>query len=332
MNWKRLLIGLALSCAIILGSGTADAAKTAQGHPATLLATGLGEAIGSTLGPDGALYVPQCTLGSIARVDPRTGTITTFASGLPKQLPSVGLGGATDVAFIGMTAYVLVTLVSPDVGGHDVDGIYRVDGPDTFTVVANIGAFNLQNPPTISFPYVVKTGLQFALQPYRDGFLVTDGHLNRVLQVSLDGAVSVVIAFGDVVPTGMAVWGNRVYMAEAGPVPFLPQNGKVVAFNPQSPTATEVASGASLLVGVRFGPGRRLYALSQGENSGNPAGSPALPNTGSLVEANQDGTFTVITSPLDRPTSMQFIGNTAYVVTYTGQIWKIDVSDGGDHD
>jgi hypothetical protein len=50
------------------------------------------------------------------------------------------------------------------------------------------------------------------------------------------------------------------------------------------------------------------------------------------VEANQDGTFSVITSGLDRPTSMQFIGNTAYVVTYTGQIWKIDVSDGGDHD
>jgi hypothetical protein len=50
------------------------------------------------------------------------------------------------------------------------------------------------------------------------------------------------------------------------------------------------------------------------------------------VEANQDGTFTIITTGLDRPTSLQFIGNTAYVVTYTGQIWKIDVKDGGDHD
>jgi len=304
----------------------------AQGHPATLLATGLGEALGSTIGPDGALYIPQCTLGSIARVDPRTGAITTFASGLPKQLHSVGLGGAMDVAFIGKTAYVLVSLVSPDLGGHDVDGIYRVDGPDTFTVVADIGAFNLQNPPTIPFSYVVKTGVLYALQPYRDGFLVTDAHLNRVLQVSLDGAISVVIPFDNIVPTGMAVWGNTVYMAEAGPVPFLPQDGKVVTFNPQSPTAAEVASGASWLVGAKFGPGRSLYALSQGQYGGNGPGSPALPNTGSLVEANQDGTFTVITSGLDRPTSMQFIGNTAYVVTYTGQIWKIDVSDGGDHD
>ena len=114
-----------------------------QGHHATLLATGLEEAIGSTIGPDGALYVAQGTLGRIARVDPRTGKITTFASGLPKQLSKVGLGGAMDVAFIGKTAYVLVTLVSADVGGHNLDGIYRMDGPDQFTVVADIGAFNI---------------------------------------------------------------------------------------------------------------------------------------------------------------------------------------------
>ena len=48
-----------------------------------------------------------------------------------------------DVAFIGKTAYALVTLVGPDVGGSDVVGIYRVDGPDSFTVIADIGAFSL---------------------------------------------------------------------------------------------------------------------------------------------------------------------------------------------
>jgi hypothetical protein len=132
------------------------------------------------------------------------------------------------------------------------------------------------------------------------------------------------IAFGDIVPTGLAVWGTTVYMAEAGPVPHRPQDGKVVTFQPTSPTATVVASGASLLVDVEFGSGRTLYALSQGAYSGNPPGSPALPNTGALVRANQDGTFTVIASGLDRPTSLEIIGNSAYVVTLTGQIWKID--------
>ena len=102
------------------------------------------------------------------------------------------------------------------------------------------------------------------MQPYRGGFLVTDGHHNRVLRVTLDGEITELIAFGNVVPTGLAVSGNTVYMAEAGPVPHLPENGKVVSFGPKSPTATEVASGASLLVDVEFGRGRTLYALSQG--------------------------------------------------------------------
>jgi hypothetical protein len=325
MNRKSLVIGLALSCLIILGSGKADAGKIPSGEPkAVLLAKGLEGAIGSTIGPDRALYVAEGAAGRISRVDPQTGEITTFASGLPKMIPANGVGGAIDVAFIGNTAYVLVTLVSPDVGGSDVDGIYRVDGPHSFTVVADIGEFSLHNPPTIPFEIEVPTGVQYALQTYRGGFLVTDGHLNRVLRVTHDSEISVLIAFDDIVPTGLEVSGDTVYMAEAGPVPHLPQDGKVVAFRPKSPTATEVASGASLLVDVEFGRGRCLYALSQGEGSGEPAGSPALPNTGALVKVNGDGTFTVVTDGLDRPTSLDFIGNTAYIVTLTGEIWKIE--------
>ncbi|HEX9782202.1 MAG TPA: ScyD/ScyE family protein, partial [Opitutaceae bacterium] len=278
-------------------------------------------ATGSTIGPRGALYVTEGAAGRISRVDPRTGDVTTFASGLPKSI--IGIGGAIDVAFIGKTAYALVTLVDSLVGGSDVDGIYRVDGPHSFTVVADIGEFNLNNPPTIPFPVDVPTGVQYALQTYRGGFLVTDGHLNRVLRVTLDGEVTELIAFDNIVPTGLAVSGKTVYMAEAGPVPHLPEAGKVISFKPRSPTATEVASGASLLVDVEFGRGRRLYALSQGDYSGDPAGFPALPNTGALVKVNRHGAFTVIIDGLDRPTSLEFIGNTAYVVTLTGEIWKI---------
>src|SRR6266566_5159430 len=301
----------------------ASAAPPSGGPTATPLVTGLQGAMGSTIGPDGALYVTEGAAGRISRVDPQTGEKTTFASCLPRSI--IGIGGAIDVAFIDNIAYALVTLVGSQFGTSDVVGIYRVDGPHSFTVVADIGAFNLANPPTIPFQIAVPTGLQFALQTYRGGFLVTDGHLNRVLRVTLDGEVTVLIAFDNIVPTGLEVRGNRVYMAEAGPVPHLPQDGKVVSFESGSPTATEVASGARLLVDVEFGPGNGLYALSQGifPVGGDP-GSPALPNTGALVKVNGGGTFTVITEPLDRPTSLEFIGHTAYVVNLTGEIWKID--------
>jgi hypothetical protein len=113
-------------------------------------------------------------------------------------------------------------------------------------------------------------------------------------------------------------------MTEAGPDPHLPQNGKVVSFRPKSPTATEVASGAPFLLDVEFGGGGRLYALSHGMVDPSIDPSNAVPNTGALVKVNRNGTFTVIIDNLDRPTSFEFIGNTAYVVTLTGEIWKID--------
>jgi hypothetical protein len=321
-----IVLMLAAALIAMISPSAASIRRPCEGPTATQLVSGLVEgAKGSTIGPDGALYVTEGAAGRISRVDPQTGDITTFASGLPPAIISIGgfsIGGPIDVAFIDNIAYALVTLVSPDVGGSHVDGIYRVDGPDSFTVVADIGAFNLANPPPT--PFDVPTGLQYALQTFRGGFLVSDGHLNRVLRVTLDGEITVSIQFDNIVPTGLEVRGNTIYMAEAGPVPHLPQDGKVVSYRPNSPTATEVASGAPLLVDVEFG-GGRLYALSQGIFPvGSPPATPALPNTGELVKVNGDGNFTVITDGLDRPTSLEFIGNTAYVVTLTGEIWRID--------
>jgi hypothetical protein len=320
MGFHRKLVVLTAALIAMITPFAGSAAPPSVGSSPTQLLTGLAGGSGSTVGPGGALYVAETAAGRISRVDPKTGDITTFASGLPTQI--VGIGGVMDVAFIGGTAYALVTLVSSDVGGSNIDGIYRVDGPNSFTVVADIGAFALSNPPATQFD--IPTGVQYALENFRGGFLVTDGHHNRVLRVTLDGNVTQLIQFGNIVPTGLAVSGNTVYMAEAGPVPHEPENGKVVSFGPKSSTATEVASGASLLVDVEFGRGRTLYALSQGSFGGGPPGSPAAPDTGSLVKVNGNGTFTVLADGLDRPTSLEFIGNTAYVITLTGEIWKFD--------
>jgi sugar lactone lactonase YvrE len=329
--WRSLACGMVVLMLLTLAlpAGKAASASPPSRKPkATLLVKGLEGGSGSTIGPDGALYVTENAAGRISRVDPKTGEITTFASGLPAG--SDGFGGPVDVAFIGKTAYALVTLVGPDVDGSDIVGIYRVDGPDSFTVVADIGEFSSANPPTT--PFGVPTGVQYALEPYRGGFLVTDGHHNRVLRVILDGKVTEVIAFDNIVPTGLTVSRYLVYMAEAGPVPHEPEDGKVVAFGPKASTATEVASGAPLLVDVEFGPRGRLYALSQGTfRPGAPEGSPARPNTGALVQVNRDGAFTVITDGLNQPTSLEFIGNTAYVVTLTGEIWTIDGVSGPPH-
>jgi hypothetical protein len=98
----------------------------------------------------------------------------------------------------------------------------------------------------------------------------------------------------------------------------------VVTFRAGSPTATEIAAGAPLLVDVEFGAGHALFALSQGVGSGGPPATPATPNTGSFLRVNRDGTLTVLVGGIDRPTSIKFIGGTAYVVTFGGEVWTID--------
>ena len=228
MNSKRkFLLLLSATLATSLVSVAADAPRHSDRPKAKLLVSGLASRSGSTIGPDGALYVTEAATGRVLRVNPRNGHVSTFATGLPQRI--VGTGGAMDIAFIGRRAYVIVTLVGPDVGGGDVVGLYQVDN-NGVSVVADIGAFALAHPP--STPFFVPTGVQYAMQPYRGNFLVTDGHHNRVLYVKRDGDVSEVIAFPNIVPTGLELLGSLVFVAQAGPVPHLPQNGRIVALGP----------------------------------------------------------------------------------------------------
>jgi hypothetical protein len=227
-----------------------------------------------------------------------------------------------DIELVGGRAYVLVTLVGPDSGGTDTVGVYRIDGPSSFTVIADIGAFALANPPDTDF--FVPTGVQYALEEYRGDLLVSDGHHNRVLRVTRSGDVSELIAFDNIVPTGLEVAGPIVLMSEAGPVPHEPETGKIVAFGPWRHFVWEVASGAPLLVDVELGEDYDLFGLSQGIWNGVAEGSPALPFTGALVKARLDGSFTVVAEGLNIPTSMEIVGDTAYVVSLVGEIWKID--------
>jgi sugar lactone lactonase YvrE len=281
---------------------------------------------GSTIGPDKALYVTDGPGGRVLRVDPRSGATTTYASGLPPAIRDVGIGGAIDVAFVGGTAYVLVTLVGPAFGQPEVvNGIYRIERDGSATAVADVGAWSIAHPPATDF--FVPSGVQYALQAFRGGLLVTDGHHNRVLRVSRHGDIRESAAFGNVVPTGLDVRGRTVIVGEAGPIPHLPEHGRVVRITSRS-RATEVASGASLIVDVEFGRNRDLYALSQGTSDLPPTpeneGKPASPDTGRILWIDHRRGFVPIVEALDRPTSFELIGDRALVVTLTGKVIAID--------
>ena len=132
------------------------------------------------------------------------------------------------------------------------------------------------------------------------------------------------LARGTVVPTGLAAAGPALFVGLAGPVPHPPENGKVVAITPWPRFQVEIASGAPLVVDVEFGPDHRLYALAQGKwVPPGDAGAPASPNTGSLTRVDR-GRLKPVAGPLDRPTSVAFSRGSAFVVTLTGKVMKID--------
>jgi hypothetical protein len=293
---------------------------------------------GSTIGPDGALYVTDSSDGRIQRIDPWRGTVTTFADGLPPAIPGVVGGGVADIAFLDGTAYVLVTGVSEfwtDLIGSTnppaAEGVYRLDrvgsGTTRATLVADLYTWSEDNPPA-NGEFFVPGGFTYAMEPYRKGFLVTDGHHNRVLQVQVDGDITVFHDFAEnLVPTGLERVGGTVLVGQAGPVPHVPETGRVVALRGGGRRAVLLASGAPLLVDVEIGPRHRLYGLAQGdwpyEGQEGKEGFPAAPNTGALMVADRHGQFETVVPRLDRPTTFEIIGRTAFVVTITGKVLRI---------
>ena len=85
-----------------------------------------------------------------------------------------------------------------------------------------------------------------------------------------------------------------------------------------------------MLIDVEWGPHGKLYGLSQGQWDGVGEGSRALPNTGRLVVVGRHGDLTPVVDArgqelvLDRPTSVEFLGDTAYVVSVTGDVYRVD--------
>lgn len=114
-------------------------------------------------------------------------------------------------------------------------------------------------------------------------------------------------------------------MAEAGPVPHLPRYGRIVKFRAGSDTATEVARGGRLLVDVEFGAGGRCLGTGP-LHARQSRGLAGEPNTGRLLRITGHG-FRAVAWRLNQPTSLEFIGRNAYVVTLGGEIWKIRLGD-----
>src|SRR5947199_9233316 len=85
-----IVLLLAAALVAMITPSAASGRRPCQGPTATLLVTGLDTGLesakGSTVGPDGALYVTEGAVGRISRVYPLTGARKTFANCLPDAI------------------------------------------------------------------------------------------------------------------------------------------------------------------------------------------------------------------------------------------------------
>jgi hypothetical protein len=107
------------------------------------------------------------------------------------------------------------------------------------------------------------------------------------------GSIHEFATFGNMVPTGLETAFGRVFVTQMGPIPHIPEDGKVVALR-SGREPRGVARWASMLIDVERGPHGKLYGLSQGEWDGVGEGSRARPDTGRLVVVGRHGDLTPV--------------------------------------
>jgi hypothetical protein len=210
----------------------------------------------------------------------------------------------------------------------------------TFSVFADLGTWSAAHPPADP-DWFLSQGVQYSLEVWRNGFVVADAHLGRVIRVDLWGRISELVAFESTnsVPTGLEVANGKVFLATAGPIPHLPSTSQINEVRRGGSVevvgewGADYAGDRGLIVDVEKGRHCGLYGLLQGHWNLEPIpeneGMPAAPNTGEIVAVGADGTFETVVSGLDRPTSLELVGRVGFVVTLTGTILRVDRSELG---
>ena len=319
----------------------------------TTIASGV-STTGAVIGPDGALYagvggsalagdevvtfppelaeafgIESVLVGlhsKVVRVDPETGEVTDYATGLLSVSDVAGgepLTAPADVIFVGDTLYILLTGGAPP--GVDVpwpNGVYRFEDDESWTLVADIREFAVANP--VAFPDAGPDGNPFAID-WRDGaFIISDGNHNRILRATLEGDIDEIAAFDNVVPTGLAAGGpGPILNTWFSPAPHVAGDSYVVSVAYPTGTTTQIAGSNvyAQLIDVEFGPGGQIYVLQFGDQQVDEAGPPP---PGRLLRWNADSTFDVLVNGITLPTSVNFSGDTAYITSLTGDVLQVE--------
>ena len=214
------------------------------------------------------------------------------------------------------------------------NGIIRVNADRSWTLIADLSAFQKANPVKNPEPddfepdgtwysMIAVRGDLYAVEPNHGEVdrITTDGRISRVIDVSATQ--------GHIVPTAIAYHGN-FYVGNLHTFPIVPGSSKIFKVTPSGQIKL-VVEGLTTVLGVAFDSRARMYVL---ENTTVP-GFPT-PGTGRVSRVNAAGRLETIATGLSLPTAMTFGPDGSLYVSNIGfgpppvglgQILKIDIDD-----
>jgi hypothetical protein len=229
--------------------------------------------------------------------------------GLPSDQTSATQGslisGVADVAFIDGKLYALLTGAgcSHGLAGTN-NGVIRVDSESSWTLIANLSAFQKSHPVANPEPddfepdgtwygMVAKEGLLFAVEPNHGELdsITRSGSIHRVLDISS--------IQGHVVPTAIVPYGNDFLVGNLDTFP-IKDSSKVMRIT-RGGQLTTIFIDFETILGLAVDKKGRIYVLEN--TTGNPFPTP---NTGKIVRIDGKNKYTDIATGLFLPTGMTF--------------------------
>jgi DNA-binding beta-propeller fold protein YncE len=298
------------------------AAAQAEQPQIDVLVSGLYNPRGLAVGPDGAVYITEAGRGGDQAVKAgfykipfqigRTARVTRVMPDGQWQiildaLPSVqtpdDIFGATAVTFIDDNLYVLTAAGGRDVGDPSYDNAVLQVAPDgTVTQIVNITTMNYQDPPLARLQDLradVEGGVPFGLTALNGRLYATDGNLETVTEINLDGTTRRMVSLPASNRVLVGLTGapdGSLWVCEYGPTPHPPGASKIDRLTLDD-ELTPVWTGLSEAIQIAFGPDGSAYALEF-------ASKARVPSSGSLVRRWPDGHVETVLTGLNFATGL----------------------------